>query len=131
MKYRKGFKYQLAEDYTIDTGIVSYYFNNDLVELYTTGRLLIKKGFAWDGASFIVMDTKSVMEASLVHDALYYLMRQGIISGGFKEDIDLLYYNLCIKNGCWKWRAKRHLEGLLLGGRSATLPKNKKRVIEV
>lgn len=80
--YRSGYKYQLEYDYRHalwnvlpqvgETG-------NKYVTASNGGFLLIRAGYAWDGASGPTIDTKSTMRASLVHDALYQLIREGYL----------------------------------------------------
>jgi hypothetical protein len=50
-----------------------------LIHLSADGVLTIKAGYRWDGASGPTFDTPSTMFASLVHDALYQLMREEAI----------------------------------------------------
>ena len=40
--------------------------------------LLIKDGYAWDGASGPTIDTKNTQTASLVHDGLWQLIAAGL-----------------------------------------------------
>jgi len=80
IRYRDGYKYQLAEDHTLliditpDEGV-----GNDFVYLGKSGMLVIRKGYAWDGPSGPTVDTRDSLRGSLVHDALYQLMREGYI----------------------------------------------------
>ena len=41
------------------------------------GTLAINKGYSWDGPSGPTIDTEDSLRASLVHDALYQLIREG------------------------------------------------------
>lgn len=106
MFYSAGFEYQLREDFFIQTGIrpevpARFLF----VELNTEGMLLIKRGWAWDGASGPTLDTRSSMVAAMVHDALYGLMKRELLAKKYKAEADKLFYNLLIEDGMWKWRA--------------------------
>ncbi|MHC4377405.1 MAG: hypothetical protein ACYS26_12465 [Planctomycetota bacterium] len=47
------------------------------VRLGRRGKLTIRAGYAWNGPSGPAIDTRDFMRASLVHDALYQLMRAG------------------------------------------------------
>ena len=76
--YRKlhRYKYQLVEDYTIPIDIkptenIEFKF----LSLSSEGQLTIRQYYAWDGPSGPTIDTRSFMRGSLVHDALYQLMR--------------------------------------------------------
>ena len=75
--YSKGYKYQLKREYSLLTRICP---DDDIQTLFVTlsknGFLRIKTGYAWDGASGPAIDTRNFMRGSLVHDALYQLMRE-------------------------------------------------------
>ena len=43
-------------------------------------EVVVKEGYAWDGASGPTFDTGASMEAALVHDVLYQCMRLGYLS---------------------------------------------------
>lgn len=105
IKYYDGYKYVLAEDYSILTPIVGYHALTSSVSLAPDGNLTIRKGFPWDGASGPALDTKSSMRGSLVHDALYQLERDELISMKERPAIDRLLRDICIEDGMWKWRA--------------------------
>jgi len=84
MKYRKitKYKYELMETFT-ESLRVSDYVQTEFIELGDTG-ITIREGYCWNGASGPVIDTKSTMRGSLVHDALYQLMRMGLIGQEYK-----------------------------------------------
>ena len=74
-----GYKYQLAEDYSFETGMElesAVRGPGDWVRMSRVGRLKLKRGYAWDGPSGPALDTSDLMRGSLVHDALYQLMRE-------------------------------------------------------
>lgn len=98
--YRKGYKYQLNEPYIVllpellarvdvDTQYISW-------DGYT---LVIKKGYAWDGPSGPTIDTRDFMRGSLVHDALYQLMREGYLSGSYRKAADQILKRMCLEDG--------------------------------
>ncbi len=112
-RYESGFEYQVSEDFTIQTGIIPGYSAKWLfIELDEEGLLTIKRGYCWDGASGPAFDSPSSMSASCVHDALYQLMRRGLLSKEFKPAVDKLFYDMLIENGMWKFRAKYWYEGV-------------------
>lgn len=99
IKYRDGYKYQLAEDYQIQTTI---YPKADIITEYIfltmQGLLTVKEGYSWDGASGPTIDTKSSMRAGLVHDAFYQLLRGELISQHYREAADGLLRDLMIED---------------------------------
>ncbi len=131
MKYKAGYKYQVAELYTVYTGIT---LEEDIQTQYLCldrqGYLHIKKGYCWDGASGIARDTDTFMEASLVHDALYQLMRESELDRSYKDKADLLMYNLCIKNKMFRVRAWYAYKAVQVFGSPSVDPKNKRPVLE-
>lgn len=81
IRYTEGYKFQLEEDYEHQTGITpTSPGGNRFVQITMDGLLLIRAGYAWDGASGPAIDTPTFMRGSLVHDALYQLMRLGVLS---------------------------------------------------
>lgn len=106
IKYTSGYKYQLAEDYSIQTVITGYEISVPFICLHMDGLLTIKKGYAWDGASGPTIDTKSSMRGALVHDALYQLMRSDLIGQHNRKYADAYLRDLCIQDKMFKWRAR-------------------------
>jgi len=106
MKYKKGYKYKLAEDFI-------YEFNtpievDDIMASYITmekGAVLIWKGYAWDGASGPAIDTDTFMRGSLVHDALYQLMREGHLDISYRDWADRELRAVCLEDGMSRIRA--------------------------
>lgn len=131
IRYKDGFKYQLSQDYGIDISISPINpIKTPYIELNDKGALLIRKGYCWDGASGPVPDTKANMHASLVHDALYQLMRCGELSGAmYKTKADNIFMVLCISDGVPAWIARSYFRGLKWFGNAATLSRNSRRVI--
>jgi len=100
------FKYRLLEDYFFDTGIklrksVSY----ELIELKTTGRMHLKTGYMWDGATWFP-DIQPVMRASLEHDPPYLLFMLKLLDLKHRITINGRFKDVCIKDGMKKWLAK-------------------------
>jgi len=113
MKYKKlrEYKYITVESYKIEVPLAFANYKNAYLEIKKGGAsrkrnyLLIKKGYQWDGASGPAIDTESFMIASLVHDALYQLLREGAIPPREKEWADNAMKQLCIRAGMSKVRA--------------------------
>jgi hypothetical protein len=68
--------------------------------------IFIKKGYAWDGPSGPTWDTKNFLTPSLVHDALYQLIRIGQLSSGFRKIADKILYQMCRDRGMSWWRSR-------------------------
>ena len=114
--YKKGsFKYQIQEIYIDDIGIIPpKHIDADHITLYINGRLQIIPHYAWDGASCPAIDTKNFMRGSLVHDALYQLIRKKHLDEKiYRKQADILLKKMCKEDGmcsiraCWVYRAVR------------------------
>lgn len=107
--YIDGMKYQLTQDFTAYTGIKfapeGSIMKMKYIKLFPDGRLLIKAGFAWDGSSGPTRDTKNTIPGSLIHDALYMLIRNGKIPQHYREWVDVLMRDRCLRDGMWRYRA--------------------------
>ena len=73
--------------------------HNDYVRLDWHGKLSIFCGYAWDGPSGPAIDTKSFMRASLVHDALYQLMREGLLPQTCRKTADKIMRDVAKADG--------------------------------
>jgi len=131
VKYKSGYKYQLAEYYQIMTGIKGFSARYSFLSLYKTGRLGIEEGYAWDGPSGPAIDTRNFMRGSLVHDALYQLMRRGRMDAKTsREQADRLLQKMCIEDGMWRIRAWWVYKSLRWFGGAASDPENQRPVIK-
>ena len=127
--YKSGYKYQLAKDYRVYIGIhPGKPIETKFISLSNDGYLTIRAGYAWDGSSWSI-DNKKSMPASLVHDALYQLMRQGLLDLENRNQVDMLYRSMCVDAGMWEWWASIRYKALVKFGGSASDPENKKPII--
>ena len=104
--YMSDMKYQLAEDWWVDSPIKGQPCTTDFCVLALDGRLTVLKGFAWDGPSGPTVDTKDFQRGALAHDALYCLMSAGKLSQDCRKSADKLLYDLCREDGMSFLRAK-------------------------
>jgi len=105
--YNGGYKYQLKETYSILIDIVpSSSIDTEYIGLDVNGNLRISKGYAWDGPSGPTIDTLTFMRGSLVHDALYQLMREEKLNHDkHREPADRILQKMCKEDGMWSLRA--------------------------
>ncbi|KKK95215.1 hypothetical protein LCGC14_2675010 [marine sediment metagenome] len=133
MKYRelKGYKYQLIEDERIFVQLYEQAWNNFLS--LDRGHLIIKNGYAWDGASGPTLDDKTNMRASLIHDALYQLIREGMIDRSHRKYIDQLFRDICVLSGMSKFRAWYYYLAVRTFGKKYSMPEKNPRgkIIEI
>lgn len=130
IRYRSSYKYQLASAYQIHTTIVpNQPIETNFIDLRLSGRLTVKIGYAWDGPSGPVVDTKQNLRASLVHDALYQLMRHELLSARrHRKAADRLFRQLCKEDGVSSVKANLFYNALRRYGKPATSPMNKKKI---
>lgn len=107
----RNYKYQVVEDYTIDIPAqckIELPITEDIIwpsavktfiKLTKTGQLTIFKGYAWDGPSGPTIDTKDFMRGSLVHDALYQLIREEKLDYSNRDASDRIIQRLCLNDG--------------------------------
>jgi len=94
------YKYSLSEEVRIPSGICPEKASFlPSVLLCTDGILIIVPGFRWDGASSVAIDTPNFMLPSCAHDALYLLMREGVLESRYRKAADKLLYRLCRSEG--------------------------------
>lgn len=103
-------------EYVFDPyGDTDYKMDNikwDFIHVLKGGKLLLKKGYRWDGASRgyedsgVLWPTKRYdLRASLVHDALYDLLRleyiphQDIHTNRYRDFADTLYFLFAVEDG--------------------------------
>jgi hypothetical protein len=120
-KKRRQYKYTLFADYQIPTDlrIAQPIAVPPVIVLEVDGVLRIRKGYAWDGPSGPTMDTANFMRGSLVHDALYQIMREELIPQEHREYADKLLHKICLEDGMSTLRAWLVYQGVRLGGASS------------
>jgi hypothetical protein len=133
IKYKSGYKYQLQADYRHPQQLSITASDDDIdigyIVLSSDGYLLIRAGYAWDGPSGPTFDTRNFMRGSLVHDALYQLMRNGLIDKDTHRDAaDRELARICREDGMSRMRACWVYWGVRLGGDLAADEKFKKKI---
>lgn len=126
--YRKfrGYKYQLMEKYVYETELKipkTVRTENGWIRMAVTrGRITIKKGYLWDGPSGPSIDTSNFMRGSLVHDALYQLIRENLLDKKNRKEADRILYDICIEDGMSRFRASYVYRALRIFGARAARP---------
>ena len=128
IQYKKGYKYQLDRNFSVFIPIkpVVLLKSGHWLRLHANGLLKIRHGYAWDGPSGPTIDTKTFMRGSLVHDALYQLMRERYLDYRTDRKVaDKLLREICIQDGMSRVRANYVYDGVRLGGRKSAKPSKK------
>ena len=112
------------EDYTIQIKICPA---SDLVfrfmELSKTGKLTIRQGYAWDGASGLPITPNSIMRGSLIHDTLYQLMRlEALDYKIYRLQADQILRQCCIEDGATTGAASIVYKAVRMFGESCAKP---------
>lgn len=132
MKYRDGYKYQLAEDLTLYTRIKPVEdITTEFITLLVGGTMTFKSGYAWDGASGPTWDTDNSMTPSLYHDGMAQLMRMGKLDLGWLDYVNEEFDDMLKERGMNWFRRRLWRRGLWLTGGSFAEPENAKEVFEV
>jgi hypothetical protein len=120
----RKYKYQILEDYVDNISIVPFSdVSTPFIILDTSGKITVKQRYSWDGPSGPTIDTKNFMRGSLVHDALYQLMREGRLD--YKKDrkqADVILKEMCIEDGMSSFRAWYVYNALRLFGEKNARP---------
>lgn len=122
MKYLSGYKYQLPEDVTfaLPDCFAPYSYKSAYLEL-SGCTLTLRAMYAGDGPSGPTMDCKAGMRPAMLHDAIFQLIRLGILPPEFKEIADKLFYSGLLKDGMGKIRAWYWYQGVKHFGKPATI----------
>lgn len=158
LKYQvmESFEYELPKALSVPGGgevrIPKWggFFRSEFITL-NGERLVIRGGFAYDGATNVI-DTRATKAAALIHDALYFVLRNedelnsnDVVGGGtpdnplsvgskhydFRKYADVLYYRLARANGMWWPRARLHYRALRRYGRTSAKPRGRRRIRDV
>ena len=123
MKYSKyKYKFKVEENFSIELPFKI----PDVVHPYASlkdGILSVKRGYAWDGASGPIINTRDTLVASLVHDVLYQAMRLNLIKSS-KENrqiADKNFFEILKMNGVNSIRRKVWYFAVRLFGKKSTI----------
>lgn len=129
IQYKKGYKYQLISHHHT---IVNIHPKEDIetkfITLKTDGTFIIRSGYAWDGPSGPTIDTSNFMRGSMVHDALYQLIRQGHLFQKDRKQADIELRERCLEDGMCKFRANYVYKAVRKHGVSSASPNNIKKI---
>lgn len=108
--YRRIYQYQLEDNLEAKTTVRSLLAelphprkrpDDSLpwIRLTPDGTIAIRKGYSWNGASGPAVDTDDLMRASLVHDALYQMIEEGVIPLKCRKQADVTLRKICKEDG--------------------------------
>lgn len=122
--YKGGYKYQLKVAYSLPIAIrPEKPIVTEYIQLDGAGNLSLKEGYAWDGPSGPTIDTPDFMRGSLIHDALYQLMRENELDHDtYREAADRTLQAICREDGMSALRAWWVYHGVRLFGKPSADP---------
>jgi len=115
--YAAGYKYQMRMNAVAESRIrPGKLINHEYFSISVDGVILVRRGYAWDGASFIAIDDPGTIYASVFHDAGYQAIRLQLLDPVWRKELDRMYESLCIEGRVNPARAKAHYAALRIGG---------------
>jgi hypothetical protein len=101
------YKYQLVADCSLAIDLrPATAIDHPFISLSEDGMLTLQASYAWDGPSGPALDSRNFMRGSLVHDALYQLMRLGLLDHRkHRHQADTILRDLCREDGMSSLRA--------------------------
>ena len=123
MKYSEyKYKFKVEENFSIKLPFKIPDFEHEYASS-KDGILSVKKGYAWDGASGPIINTRDTLVARLVHDVLYQAMRLNLIKSS-KENrkiADKNFFEILKMNGVNSIRRKVWSFAVKLFGKKSTI----------
>jgi len=107
MKYWDGYKFVVAEDFSVQTTVYGYDIVDKFFHLHPDGKLDIYLGYPWDGNSGPFPDIGWTIEASCGHDILCDLVNSGKLPLAEQPKIDQFYYDTVERKGMWPFIARQ------------------------
>lgn len=109
-------KYRLDSQYKATTRVEGFSVETAACTLEPTGRLILKRGFTWNGPSGPAVDTPRTMIPSAIHDCLYGLIEAGDLPNDARKDSDKTYREALRNWGVSGLRRGLHFRGVRLFG---------------
>lgn len=120
---KKNWKYRLQKRHSQSVPIhPSKTIVTEYIMLTNEGVLTVEAGYCWDGPSGPAIDTANFMRGSLIHDALYQLIRERHLPADDRISADRALREACIEDGMSSIRAWWVYHGVRVGGGSAIKP---------
>ena len=100
-----GYRFQMAESGCMQTEVYPPEdINTPFYSISKTGRIVAHSGYAWDGISGPMVNTKSMMRASLFHDICCQAINDGRLDPSWRPQADREFKRIAKLDGAWKLR---------------------------
>lgn len=100
------YKYQTTRELTYKLNWHFPNVSNNWIEIKYNNILVIKPLYCWDGASGPTLDYPTTLMESLVHDALYQLIREKLLDKKFRKTADIIFKDMLRNTAKIKWEKK-------------------------
>ena len=123
-------KYRLETTYRLETDLrPTRAHSTGFVRLDVDGVLEVRAGYSWDGPSGPTRDVPEWMRASLVHDAIYQLLRETGLDQAFRLPADRLMREQLLEDGMRPAKAAIAYYGVRWFGKTSAAPRRRSPVI--
>jgi len=117
--YTNSDKYVLADDYfDVAPFAPPDTINTSYGTLYPDGQYKVSKGFLFS-ANSPAINTDDSKRAAMVHDFFYSIMKDGLLSRDYRDDVDRYFYDMLIIDGMVSFRAWYWYKAVRVGGDAA------------
>lgn len=125
MKYRNVdiYRYQITEDCSVPVlspDLLRALRNIETIRHpffeITRQAVLVRAGYAWDGATGVLFQTENLRVPSLIHDIGCQAVNLGMLPRDFRAAFDAEYYAQALEYGVLKARAIAHFAVIRLWG---------------
>jgi hypothetical protein len=125
--FAEGYKYQLTRNHEEQLAYIRppHDILTPWVDLYASGLLVLKFGYASDGSSGPTVQTKNTFRGSFVHDGLFQLIRLGLLGPDYFDPANRELHRILLEDGMSRIRAWWWLEGVQRFGKPFSDPANK------
>lgn len=133
MKYRvlHPYRYQITDDCAVPIlsgALISALRDMETVRHpffeITRRAVLVRAGYAWDGATGVLFQTANLRVPSLIHDIGCQAVNLGMLPRDFRAAFDAEYYAQALEYGVSKPRAMAHFAAIRLWGMIQKAEKN-------
>jgi len=96
---KEKYKYLMLKGYGVYTNIhPAERINHSYYTLWEDGYLIIRPGYAWNGAD-VIPDRDAVIRSSLVHDIMCQLYRSGLLDSSYISFFNDLFITMSEEDG--------------------------------